>query len=110
MDVFEAMETCRAMRYLKTAPVPDELVEKVLHAATRASNPGNSQGWAFVVVREDGGPGCGAVMDYAETEPGGIEFVGDFDSGEIPLHRAPRCRACRHPPAGRRHPARQHPQ
>lgn len=52
MDVIEAMETCRAMRYLKPDPVPDELVEKVLYAATRASNPGNSQGWAFVVVRD----------------------------------------------------------
>ena len=52
MDVIEAMETCRAMRYLKRDAVPDELVEKVLYAATRASNPGNSQGWAFIVVRE----------------------------------------------------------
>jgi nitroreductase len=53
MDVIEAMETCRAMRYLKRDPVPDELVERVLYAATRASNPGNSQGWAFVVVRDE---------------------------------------------------------
>ncbi len=52
MDVFEAMETCRAIRYLKPDPVPDALIEKVLHAATRASNPGNSQGWEFVVVRD----------------------------------------------------------
>lgn len=52
MDAIEAMETCRAMRYLKRDPVPDELVDKVLHAATRASNPGNSQGWAFIVVRD----------------------------------------------------------
>ncbi len=54
MDVFEAMETCRAMRYLKTDPVPDELIDKILFAATRASNPGNSQGWGFVVVRDAG--------------------------------------------------------
>ena len=52
MDAIEAMETCRAMRYLKRDPVPDELVDRVLHAATRASNPGNSQGWAFIVVRD----------------------------------------------------------
>lgn len=52
MDVFDAMETCGAMRYLKPDPVPEDLIRKVLHAATRASNPGNSQGWDFVVVRD----------------------------------------------------------
>ena len=52
MDVFEAMGTCRAMRYLKPDPVPDELIEKVIWGATRASNPGNSQLWDFVVVRD----------------------------------------------------------
>jgi len=54
MDVFEAMGTCRAMRYLKPDPVPDELIDQILFAATRASNPGNSQGWGFVVVRDEG--------------------------------------------------------
>lgn len=52
MDVFEAMETCRAMRYLRPDPVPEKLIRKVLHAATRASNPGNSQAWEFLVVRD----------------------------------------------------------
>lgn len=52
MDVFEAMGTCRAMRVLKPDPVPAELVDKVLWAATRAPSPGNSQGWDFVVVDE----------------------------------------------------------
>ncbi|MBI1182269.1 MAG: nitroreductase [Alphaproteobacteria bacterium] len=52
MDVFEAMETCRAIRFFKNDPVPDELVEKVLYAATRAPSPGNSQGWDFIVVTD----------------------------------------------------------
>jgi nitroreductase len=52
MDVFEAMETCRAIRYLKPDPVPQELIERVIYAATRASSPGNSQGWDFVVLRD----------------------------------------------------------
>jgi nitroreductase len=52
MDAIEAMETCRAIRYLKPDPVPRGLVERVLYAATRASSPGNSQGWDFVVVTE----------------------------------------------------------
>jgi nitroreductase len=52
VDVFEAMGTCRAIRHLRADPVPDELIDKVLWAATRAPSPGNSQGWDFVVVTE----------------------------------------------------------
>jgi nitroreductase len=40
------------MRFLKSDPVPDDLLETVLYAATRASSPNNSQGWTFVVVRD----------------------------------------------------------
>jgi nitroreductase len=40
------------MRQLKPDPVPKELVERILWAATRAPSPGNSQGWDFVVVDE----------------------------------------------------------
>lgn len=52
MDVFEAMGTARAIRYLKPDPVDPELIEKLIWAATRASSPGNSQGWGFVVVTD----------------------------------------------------------
>ena len=55
MDIFEAMETCRAMRKLKTEPVPQELLEKLIWAATRAPNAGNAQLWNFLVVTEDEG-------------------------------------------------------
>src|SRR5271163_4021319 len=51
MDVIEAMETCSAARYLKTDPVPQDLIERVIYAATRASSPGDSQEWDFIVVR-----------------------------------------------------------
>ena len=51
-DVIETMATARAMRYLKPDPVPDDLLEAVLFAATRASSPGNTQGWTFVVLRD----------------------------------------------------------
>jgi nitroreductase len=52
MDVFEAMRTCRAMRYLRPDPVDDELIEQIITAATWAPSPGNSQGRDFVVVRD----------------------------------------------------------
>ncbi len=51
MDVFEAMGTAVAMRWFTPEPVPEDAVEKVVWAATRASNPGNCQPWDFVVVR-----------------------------------------------------------
>ena len=49
-DIWEVMETCRAIRYLKPDPIPEAVLERVLWAATRAPSPGNSQGWDFVVV------------------------------------------------------------
>lgn len=52
MDVFEAMGTARAMRFFKPDPVPQELIDKVLWAATRASSPNNTQGWDFIVVTD----------------------------------------------------------
>ncbi len=52
MEVLEAMETCTAMRYFKEDPVPRETLEKLIFAATRASNPGNSQGWEFLVIED----------------------------------------------------------
>ncbi|MPY94473.1 MAG: nitroreductase [Acidimicrobiia bacterium] len=52
MDVFEVMGTARAIRYLRADPVQPELVEKLIWAATRASSPGNSQQWGFVVVTD----------------------------------------------------------
>ena len=52
MDVFEAMSTCRAMRYLKPDPVDDELIEQIITAATWAPSPGNSPGRDFVVVTD----------------------------------------------------------
>ncbi len=52
MEIFDAIYTLRAMRRLKTDPVPDELVWKVLDAAIRAPSGGNLQPWRFVVVTD----------------------------------------------------------
>jgi nitroreductase len=51
-DIFEIMHTMRAMRRLKTDPVPDELIEKILIAGTAAPNGGNSQRWRFMVIKD----------------------------------------------------------
>jgi nitroreductase len=52
MDILEAIYTLRAMRRLKPDPVPEELVWKVLEAATRAPSGGNRQPWGFIVVTD----------------------------------------------------------
>ncbi len=53
MDVFEVINTTRAMRRLKPDPVPDELVWKLLDAAIRAPSGGNRQPRNFIVVRDE---------------------------------------------------------
>jgi nitroreductase len=52
MDIFEAINTQRAMRRLKPDPVPDELIWKLLDAAVRAPSGGNRQPWSFIVIRD----------------------------------------------------------
>ena len=50
MDVYEALYTTRAMRRLKTDPIPAEVQAKILDAAIRAPTGGNSQNWRFLLV------------------------------------------------------------
>jgi nitroreductase len=49
---FEVIGTQRAMRRLKPDPVPDEYIEKMIWAATRAPSGGNRQGWRWLVVKD----------------------------------------------------------
>jgi nitroreductase len=49
--VIEAMETCRAIRRFRPDPVPDDLVVRLVYAATRAPSASNVQSWAFIAVR-----------------------------------------------------------
>jgi nitroreductase len=53
MNTLEAIAQRRSIRKYKEAPVPDELIEKVLTAATQAPSGMNRQPWHFVVVKED---------------------------------------------------------
>lgn len=52
VPVFEAMRTARAMRYYRPDPVPDDVVESLVWAATRATSPNNAQCWDFLVVTD----------------------------------------------------------
>jgi nitroreductase len=51
-DVFEIMQTTRAMRRLRPDAVPDELIRKILQAGVCAANGGNTQRWRFLVIKD----------------------------------------------------------
>jgi len=53
MDIFETINSQRAMRRLKPDPVPEELIWKLLDAAVKAPSGGNRQPWNFIVIRDD---------------------------------------------------------
>ncbi len=50
MDVYEALYTTRMMRRLRPDPIPLETQARILDAAVRAPNGGNTQRWHFVAV------------------------------------------------------------
>lgn len=50
MDVYEALYTTRMMRRLRPDPVPLDTQARILDAAVRAPNGGNTQRWHFVAV------------------------------------------------------------
>ena len=50
MDIMQAIKERRSCRQFLQEPVPEELVEKILEAATWAPSPLNLQPWEFVVI------------------------------------------------------------
>jgi nitroreductase len=54
MNVFDAIFTPRATRIYKKEPIPEEVLTKIVRAATFACSAGNTQPWDFVVVTDDG--------------------------------------------------------
>src|SRR5258708_22645326 len=50
-DLFEIIESTRAMRRLKPDPVPDELIAKILRAGSCAPNGGNTQKWRCLLLK-----------------------------------------------------------
>lgn len=54
VGLYEAMSTLRAVRRLKPDPVPDDVLRRVLEAATWAPTGGNVQPWRVLVVKDEG--------------------------------------------------------
>src|SRR4030095_1563680 len=54
LGLYEAMRTLRAVRRLRPDPIPDDVLHRVLEAATWAPTGGNRQPWRVIVVKERG--------------------------------------------------------
>lgn len=52
MEIHEALYTTRMMRRLRPDPIPLDTQARILDAAVRAPNGGNTQRWHFLVVDE----------------------------------------------------------
>lgn len=52
IGLYEAMRTLRAVRRLRPDPIPDDVLRRVLEAATWAPTGGNRQAWRVIVVKD----------------------------------------------------------
>lgn len=52
MELYDAMSTLRAVRKLKPDPIPPEVLDRVLTAATWAPTGGNHQAWRIIAVQD----------------------------------------------------------
>ena len=52
MNVWDAVRTKRAVREFDGRPIPQDLLDRIVRAGTRAHSSKNQQRWAFVVVRD----------------------------------------------------------
>lgn len=52
IDLYEAMQTLRAVRRIRPDPIPEDVLYRVLEAATWAPTGGNRQAWRIIVVKD----------------------------------------------------------
>jgi nitroreductase len=52
-DLLEALHTTPSRRYLSPTPIDDDVIRALLDAAIRGPSGGNSQRWAWIVVRNE---------------------------------------------------------
>ena len=79
IGLFEAMFSQRAIRSFKPDPIPDDVLDHILTAATKAPSGGNSQPWAFVVVRD---PAVRSELGACATERFAAMYEGALARAE----------------------------
>src|SRR5271156_2802094 len=52
IGLYETMRTLRAVRRLRPDPIPDDVLRRVLEAATWAPTGGNRQPWRIIAVKD----------------------------------------------------------
>jgi nitroreductase len=52
IPVIEALHSTPSRRYLSTEPIPEDVIRALLDAAVRGPSGGNTQLWAWIVVRD----------------------------------------------------------
>jgi nitroreductase len=52
MDVTEAIRLKRAVREFAPVPLPNDVVQRILHAGRRAQSSKNTQPWQFIAIRD----------------------------------------------------------
>lgn len=84
-DIYEVMNTQRAIRQFKPDPVPEEVIRRIIDAATKAPSGSNRQPWGFVVVRDgEKRKAIAEALREAVLSPGGF---GNPDEIEDPVRR-----------------------
>jgi nitroreductase len=73
-DVFAVIRTQRAHRQFVDDSVPDDVVERVLEAATYAPSAENTQPWAFIVVRDAATRAKIGELTQRQWERGGRDY------------------------------------
>lgn len=80
MDVYEAVDSRRAVRAFSDEPVPRDVLDRVLTAATRAPSSGNLQPWRVYVV-------TGRPLAELKKRATDRAFAGDpGDEREYPMY------------------------
>jgi len=81
MNTMEALLTRRSIRTYRDAPIPAEIVGRILDAAMHAPSGNNEQPWHFVVIDDrallDEVPAIHSAADMAAGAPLGIVVCGD---------------------------------
>ena len=88
MGIYEAMRTLRAVRRLRPDAIPDEVLHRVLEAATWAPTGGNAQPWRIVVVKD---PALKAALGKLYNQRW-IAYAKQYRSA-IPASASPEARA-----------------
>jgi len=75
LDVFrDLVSTTRSIRRISSDEIPDDVLDRVLEAATWAPSGGNRQPWRIIVVRDRGTKQ--AISDiYAQEWAKYVDFI-----------------------------------